>query len=80
LRRSRMSMLYGTTEFELVSKDLLRIRRSYLGESTDLYLNRGASPAALPDGAMQPARMLAGLLTEGGHVPAWGAVAFDASR
>ena len=80
LRRSRMSMLYGTTEFELVSKDLLRIRRSYLGESTDLYLNRGASPAALPDGAMQPARMLAGLLTEGGQVPAWGAVAFDASR
>ena len=80
LRQSRMSLLFGTTDFELVSPDLLRIRRTYLGEITDLYLNRGKSPVSLPDGAMQPARMLAGLLTEGGTIPAWGAVAFDASR
>lgn len=77
LRRSRMSLLYGTTTFDLVNDDLLRIRRTYLGEVTDIYLNRSSQAVNLPEGAMQPARMLAGFLTEGAQLPAHGAVAFD---
>ena len=77
LRRSRMSLLYGTTAFDIVNDNLLRIRRTYLGEVTDIYLNRSSESVALPEGAMQPARMLAGFLSEGSQLSAHSAVAFD---
>ena len=48
LRRSRMSMLYGTTTFEIVDEHVLHIQRTYLNEVTDLYLNRDSQPHALP--------------------------------
>ena len=60
-----MSLLYGTTTFNQINDDVPCIRRSYLSEITDVYLNRSNEPAPLPEGAMQPARMLAGFLTEG---------------
>ena len=77
LRRSRMSMLYGTTRFDVLNDAVLHIQRSYLGEVTDIYLNRESSPAPLPElGTGQPVPVLAGSLTSDGQLPAWGAVAF----
>ena len=52
LRRSRMSLLYGTTTFEIVDEHMLHIQRTYLNEVTDLYLNRDSQPHALPSDAM----------------------------
>ena len=76
-RRSRMSMLYGTTRFDVLNDAVLHIQRSYLGEVTDIYLNRESSPAPLPElGTGQPVPVLAGSLTSDGQLPAWSAVAF----
>ena len=70
LRRSRMSMLYGTTRFDVLNDAVLHIQRSYLGEVTDIYLNRESSPAPLPElGTGQPVPVLAGSLTSDGQLP-----------
>jgi glycosidase len=44
LRRARMSLLYGSTRFEVVSPALLRITRTYIGETTTVYLNKSSNP------------------------------------
>ena len=75
LRRSRMSMLYGTTTFEIVDEHVLHIQRTYLNEVTELYLNRDSQPHALPSDHAA-ATTLAGLLSTEGTLPAFGAVAF----
>ena len=75
LRRSRMSMLYGTTTFEVVDEHVLHIRRTYLNEVTDLYLNRDSQPHALPSDHAA-ASTLAGMLSTEHALPAFGAVAF----
>ena len=76
LRRSRMSMLYGTTTFEILDGHVLHIRRTYLNEVTDLFLNRDSEPHALPSDHAA-ATTLAGMLSTEGTLPAFGAVAFD---
>ena len=76
LRRSRMSLLYGTTTFEILDEHVLHIRRTYLNEVTDLFLNRDSEPHALPSDHAA-ATTLAGMLSTEGTLPAFGAVAFD---
>ena len=76
LRTSRMSLLYGTTAFDIVNDNVLHIERTYLDEVTHIVLNRSDRPVAMPSGAMQPEDVLAGFLTDDGHLPPHGAVAF----
>ena len=74
LRRSRMSMLFGSTRMEEVQPQLLRITRQYLGEHTTVFINAsntGLSPDGL-DGAIP----LVGMLHQG-TIPPYTAIAFD---
>jgi glycosidase len=76
-RRGRMSLLYGTTACEEVQPGLLAITRTYLDESTRIYLNRTSQPVSLAETAtLQPQDVLAGYLVAN-SVPAFGAVAID---
>jgi cyclomaltodextrinase len=40
LRRSRMSLLYGSCNIEALSQTLLKITREYLGEESVVYINK----------------------------------------
>ena len=75
MRTSRMSMLYGTTTFDIPAKGLLHIQRTYMEEVTDIYLNRTNANLELPGAVEQPWVALAGSLTGGRFVPPFGAVA-----
>lgn len=76
-RRGRMSLLYGSTKCTEVQPGLLAITRTYLDESTRIYLNRTATPVSLAEfAALQPEDVLAGYLVDT-SVPAFGAVAID---
>ena len=59
LRRSRMSMMYGSTAYAVLAPGLLRIDRTYLGERTIVLINSGEAPVRVtwPEGAP---RILAG--------------------
>ena len=41
-----MSLLYGTTRFDVLEDDVLHIQRTYLDEVTDVYLNGDNQPHA----------------------------------
>ena len=75
MRTSRMSMLYGTTTFDIPAEGLLHIQRTYMEEVTDIYLNRTDANLELPAAVEQPWVALAGSLTGGRFVPPFGAVA-----
>ena len=78
LRTTRMSMLYGTTAFNILNEDVLLIERSYLGEATHVLLNCSGKQVAIPEMAVQPKALLAGFLTDKqGGLPGHGAVAFS---
>ena len=77
-RSSRMSMLYGTTQFDILNDDVLLIERTYLNESTYVLLNRSGQNVSILDLKVQPEAILAGFLTTDGHLPALSAVAFTA--
>ena len=70
LRTSRMSLLYGDTEYEVITRDVLRIKRSYLGEVTEIWINKGT--ASVPFTAS--GEVLLGT-TDNGLLPGWSAVA-----
>jgi glycosidase len=76
MRRSRMSMTYGTTSWNEPQDGLLHIERTYLTESTHVVLNRTGTPLPLPSGLKQPKSLLAGSMTDDGMVPPYGAIAF----
>ena len=76
LRRSRMSMLFGTTTFEIIDQDVLHIARTYLGETTHVLLNRSDQNVDLADMPKQLGTLLAGYLSNEGMLPAHGAVAY----
>ena len=40
LRRSRMSLIYGSCNIEALSHTLLKITREYLGEESVVYINK----------------------------------------
>jgi glycosidase len=42
LRAERMSLMYGDTEYEVVDRDVVRIERRYLGEVTEVWINKGS--------------------------------------
>ena len=73
-----MSMLYGTTQFDILNDDVLLIERTYLNESTYVLLNRSGQNVSILDLKVQPEAILAGFLTTDGHLPALSAVAFTA--
>lgn len=78
LRRERMSLMYGNTRVTEPIEGLLRIERTYLTETTAVYLNRTQDPVNLPlDGSLQPFEVLAGSLDGQGRVPAVSAVALN---
>lgn len=76
MRRSRMSMTYGTTSWDEPQEGLLHIKRTYLTESTHVLLNRTGAPLFIPSDLKQPNSLLAGSMTEDGMVPPYGAIAF----
>mgnify|MGYP000076614381 CR=1 FL=1 len=78
LRRNRMSLLFGQTTFNVVNEHMLHIQRTYLGEVTDVFLNRDGQAHELPETA-PAATPLAGTLSREGRLPAFGAVAFHTS-
>ena len=63
-----MSMLYGTTTFEIVDEHVQF--RAYLTSSPDLYLNRDSQPHALPSDHAA-ATTLAGMLSTRERYPFW---------
>jgi glycosidase len=74
LRRSRMSMLYGSTELKEVQPQLLRITRQYLGERTTVFIN--TSNAGLSLVGLEDVLPLVGMLDQGA-IPPHTAMAFD---
>lgn len=78
LRRERMSLMYGNTSVTEPIEGLLRIERTYLDETTAVYLNRTHDPINLPlDGSLQPLDVLAGSMDDQGRVPALSAIALN---
>lgn len=75
LRASRMSMLYGETRYEAVSNHLLHIERSYLGEVTDIWINKSDVPVTLPAGKAQGVPIV-GAFSDGQLAP-WSAIALE---
>lgn len=82
LRKQRMSLLYGTTEYSELSRGLLAIHRTYLDEHTwvlintsgqpyELYLDNGATLKPLL-GTLDTSKPGQTILTP------WGCAAFDA--
>jgi glycosidase len=47
LRRSRMSMLYGSCEIVALSPTLLKITREYLSEKSVIYINKSSEKVEL---------------------------------
>lgn len=72
LRASRMSLLYGETAYEVVSPDVLHITRSYLGEVTDIWINKGREAVEVPVAGP----CLVGTVA-GGRLTGWSAAAFS---
>ena len=70
LRAERMSLMYGDTEYEVVNRDVIRIERHYLGEVTEVWINKGPEPQRVD----ATGRILAGEL-EAGVLAGWSAVA-----
>jgi cyclomaltodextrinase len=50
LRTSRMSMMYGSTDYEEVAPGCLQITRRYLGEETRILINKTPTDLPLPHG------------------------------
>ena len=84
LRSSHMAMLYGTTEFTLLSPEVLLVTRTYLDQQVHVALNRSGAPQSLDltslapeDGQEAPALVyLAGQESATALEP-YGAVAFE---
>ena len=84
LRSSHLAMLYGTTEFTLLSPEVLLVTRTYLDQQVHVALNRSGAPQSLDltslapeDGQEAPALVyLAGQESATALEP-YGAVAFE---
>lgn len=48
LRSDEMALIYGTAEIESEGDDLIHIRRHYLNEVIDIFINRGNRTLSLP--------------------------------
>lgn len=70
LRTDRMSMMYGATKMEEAAPGVLRITRQYLGEVTEVWINKTGAPYALES----PGTLLVGEATD--QIPARTAAAF----
>lgn len=70
LRTGRMSMMYGATDFAEVAPGVLRITRQYLGETTEVWINKSDVPHVLA----APGELLIGEST--GQIPPRSAAAF----
>lgn len=54
LRSSHMAMLYGTTEFTLLSPEVLLVTRTYLDQQVHVALNRSGAPQSLDLTSLAP--------------------------
>ena len=79
-RTTHMSMLFGSTGFDILSEDVLRIRREYLGEEIHVLLNRSGQPISIGSWSISPDTILAGQLESTNMLPAYGAVAYTPSQ
>lgn len=70
LRTDRMSMLYGSTQYTAVTPDVLRITRRYMGETTEVWINKSAEAFPLE----APGTLLVGNATD--QIPPHSAAAF----
>ena len=54
LRSSHMALLYGTTEFTLLSPEVLLVTRTYLDQQVHVALNRSGAPQSLDLTSLAP--------------------------
>jgi len=81
LRKSRMSLMYGTTEYREIAPGLLAIHRTYLNENTWVLINTTGNSFEITVDTDDPLRPLIGSLKtlKDGQLTlkAWGCAAFD---
>ena len=81
LRKTRMSMLYGTSEYLELAPGLLAIHRKYLDEHTWVLINTTAQPFELSMDNQVPLTPLLGTLLKAedgkASLQPWGCAAFD---
>ena len=81
LRKSRMSLMYGTTEYREIAPGLLAIHRTYLNENTWVLINTTGNSFEITVDTDDPLMPLIGSLKtlKDGQLTlkAWGCAAFD---
>ncbi len=81
LRKSRMSLLYGTTQYRELAPGLLAIHRSYLSENTWVVINTTGQSYEITLDTGDPLTPLIGTLSASNEgqstLQAWGCAAFD---
>ena len=81
LRKSRMSLMYGTTEYREIAPGLLAIHRTYLNENTWVLINTTGNSFEITVDTDDPLMPLIGSLKtlKDGQLAlkAWGCAAFD---